>query len=125
MPMQLLQDYGERIIEEIIDEKGLRVECKQFIFLLTYQKSQCKSIFRSIFDMAQTVKSGGFLYRINPCNDKELQRCSIGATSWSRVCDFNGNHILDLLLADNGRDIEVHTDRYVYIRTYSGQIHKK
>ena len=41
--------------------------------------------------MAQTVKSGSFLYRINPNNDKELQRCSIGATSWSRVCDFKGN----------------------------------
>jgi hypothetical protein len=41
--------------------------------------------------MAQTVKAGAFLYRINPNNDKELQRCSIGASSWSRVCDFNGN----------------------------------
>jgi hypothetical protein len=75
--------------------------------------------------MAQTVKSGGFLYRINPNNDKELQRCSIGASSWSRVCDFNGNHILDLLLASNGKDIEVYTDRYVYVREYSGGIRKK
>lgn len=76
--------------------------------------------------MAQIVKSGGFLYRINPNNDKELQRCSIGATNgWSRVCDFNGNHILDLLLASNGKDIEVYTDRYVYVREYSGGIRKK
>ena len=76
--------------------------------------------------MAQIVKSGSFLYRINPSNDKELQRCSIGATNgWSRVCDFNGNHILDLLLAGNGKDIEVYTDRYVYVRDFSGGIHKK
>ena len=64
--------------------------------------------------MAQTVKAGAFLYRINPNNDKELQRCSIGA-----------NHILDLLLASNGKDIEVYTDRYVYVREYSGGIRKK
>ena len=76
--------------------------------------------------MAQIVKSGGFLYRINPNNDKEMQRCSIGATnSWSRVCEFNGNHILDLLLASNGKDIEVYTDRYVYIREFSGIVRKK
>lgn len=56
--------------------------------------------------MAQQVKAGSYIYRINPSNDRELQRCSIGATSWSRVCDFNGNHILDLILASNGKDIE-------------------
>lgn len=75
--------------------------------------------------MAQTVRIGAFLYRINPNNDKELQRCSIGATSWSRVCEFNGYHILDLLLASNGKDIEVYTDRYIYVREYSGGIRKK
>ena len=70
--------------------------------------------------MAQQVKAGGYIYRINPSNDRELQRCSIGAPSWSRVCDFNGNHILDLMLASNGKDIEVYTDRYVYVKMYSG-----
>lgn len=75
--------------------------------------------------MAQTVKSGGFLYRINPNDNRQLQRCSIGANSWSRVCEFNGYHILDLLLAPNGKDIEVYTDRYVYIRDYSGGIRMK
>ena len=75
--------------------------------------------------MAQTVKAGAFLYRINPNNDKELQRCSIGASSWSRVCDFNGNHILDLLLASNEKDIKIYTERYVYVREYSGGIRKK
>ena len=76
--------------------------------------------------MAQTVKSDGFLYRINPNNDKEMQRCSIGATNgWSRVTEFGGNHILDLLPASNGKDIEVYTDRYVYIREFSGVVRKK
>jgi len=70
--------------------------------------------------MAQQVKAGGYIYRINPSDDRELQRCSIGASSWSRVCDFNGNHILDLMLASNGKDIEVYTDRYVYVKMYSG-----
>lgn len=55
----------------------------------------------------------------------ELQRSSYGSSSWSRVAEFNGNHILDLLLAGNGKDIEVYTDRYVYVREYSGNIRKK
>ena len=46
--------------------------------------------------MANTVRVGAFLYRINPSNDKEMQRCPIGGNSWSRVTEFNGNHILDL-----------------------------
>ena len=75
--------------------------------------------------MAQSCKIGAYIYRINPSDNKQLQVCSIGATSWSKVCDFNGNHILDLLLVNNERDIEVYTDRYVYIRDYSGGIRKK
>jgi hypothetical protein len=54
-----------------------------------------------------------------------MQCRSIGGNSWSRVAEFNGNHILDLLLADNEKDIEVYTDRYVYLREYSGIIRKK
>ncbi len=75
--------------------------------------------------MANQVRVESFLYRINPDNDKELQRRSYGGSSWSRVAEFNGNHIIDLLLAPNGRDIEVYTDRYVYVREYSGGIRKK
>ena len=75
--------------------------------------------------MANQVRVESFLYRINPDNDKELQRRSYGDSSWSRVAEFNGNHIIDLLLAPNGRDIEVYTDRYVYVREYSGGIRKK
>ena len=75
--------------------------------------------------MANQVRVEAFIYRINPDNDKELQRHSIGGSSWSRVTEFNGNHILDLLLASNGKDIEVYTDRYVYLREYSGNVRKK
>lgn len=75
--------------------------------------------------MANTVRVGSFLYRINPSNDKEMQRCPMGGNSWSRVTEFNGNHILDLLLAPNGKDIEVYTDRYVFIRDNSGGVRKK
>ena len=75
--------------------------------------------------MANQVRVGTFIYRINPDNDKQMQRCQYGGSSWSRVAEFNGNHILDLLLAPNGRDIEVYTDRYVYLREYSGCIRKK
>ncbi len=75
--------------------------------------------------MASQVRVETFIYRINPKDDRELQRCSIGGSSWSRVTTFNGYHILDLLLSPNGRDIEVYTDRYVYIREYSGNVRKK
>lgn len=75
--------------------------------------------------MANQVRVETFVYRINPDNDKELQRRSIGGSCWSRVTEFNGNHILDLLLASNGKDIEVYTDRYVYLREYSGNVRKK
>ena len=60
--------------------------------------------------MANQVRVGTFIYRINPNNDKEMQRCQYGSNCWSRVAEFNGNHILDLLLAPNGKDIEVYTD---------------
>jgi hypothetical protein len=75
--------------------------------------------------MANQVRVETFIYRINPDNDKELQRRSIGGSSWSRVTEFNGNHILDLLLAPNGRDIEVYTDFGIYIREYSGGVRRK
>ena len=75
--------------------------------------------------MANQVRIESFIYRINPDDDRQLQRRSIGGTGWSRVTEFNGNHILDLLLAPNGRDIEVYTDRYVYLREFSGNVRKK
>lgn len=75
--------------------------------------------------MAQAVKVGGFIYRINPADDRQLQRATMGSNSWSRVTEFNGHHILDLLPAPNGRDIEVYTDYGTYIREASGVVRKK
>lgn len=75
--------------------------------------------------MAQAVKVGGFIYRINPNDDRQLQRATMGGNSWSRVTEFNGHHILDLLVAPNGCDIEVFTDFGTYIREASGAVRKK
>jgi len=74
--------------------------------------------------MANQVKVDAFIYRINPDDDRQLQRRSIGSSGWSRVTEFNGHHILDLLLASNGHDIEVYTDLYNYVREYSGVVRK-
>lgn len=75
--------------------------------------------------MAQAVKIGGFIYRINPNDDRQLQRATMGSNSWSRVTEFNGHHILDLLLAPNGKDMEMYTNRYVYIQQYRDGIKVK
>ena len=40
--------------------------------------------------MAQAVKVGGFIYRINPADDRQLQRATMGSNSWSRVTEFKG-----------------------------------
>ena len=75
--------------------------------------------------MASHVRIKTFIYRINPKDDREMQRCSIGSYTWSFVTRFNGYHILDLLLDENGKDILVFTDRYTYVREYSGAIRQK
>jgi hypothetical protein len=60
--------------------------------------------------MANQVRVGTFIYRINPDNDKQMQRRSFVGSSWSRVAEFNSYDILDVLLASNRKDIEVYTD---------------
>ena len=75
--------------------------------------------------MANQVRIEANVYRINPDDDRQLQRRSINGTQWSYVTGVNGYHILDLLLAPNGHDIEVYTDHGVYLREYSGCIRKK
>ena len=42
--------------------------------------------------MANQVRVGTFIYRINPDNDKQMQRCQYGCNCWSRVAEFNGNY---------------------------------
>lgn len=72
--------------------------------------------------MANQVRVGTFVYRINPGNDKQLQRRSFVGSSWSRVAEFNGYHILDLLLASNGKDIEVAPLIFVNRLNFSGNV---
>ena len=47
--------------------------------------------------MTNQTKVESFLYRTNPNNDKELQRCPIGNISWSRVTEYNGSNIISLI----------------------------
>ena len=75
--------------------------------------------------MAQAVKVGGFIYRINPADDRQLQRATMGSNSWSRVTEFNGHHILDLLLFNDAAATEIYTDYGIYIREYSGGVRRK
>ena len=67
--------------------------------------------------MANTVRVGAFLYRINPSNDKEMQRCPIGGNSWSRVTEFNGNHTV----AQRTSDIPPAPERVlaVFVESYA------
>lgn len=71
--------------------------------------------------MAQQVKID-FFYRINPSNDKELQRSSNGSSGWSRVCGFNDAHIYDLSVS--GDKIIANTSNGTFVREHSGVVHK-
>jgi hypothetical protein len=71
--------------------------------------------------MARECKVGSWLFRINPQNEKELQRGSIGSTSYSHLWSApNGERILDIL--PNGEDVDIFTDRHNYVRHKSGGI---
>lgn len=73
--------------------------------------------------MAKEVKAGNWLFRYS--NDqKELQRATVGSSSYSRVWSApNGERILDLTA--KGEDVEISTDRRTYVRTKSGNITSK
>lgn len=72
--------------------------------------------------MANKIRVGSWVFRINPDDPRTLQRATIGSNSWSRVTEFNGYEILDLL--QQGEDLYVVTERYDYIRRKSGVIEK-
>ena len=73
--------------------------------------------------MAKEVKAGNWLFRYS--NDqKELQRATVGSSSYSRVWSApNGERILDLTA--KGEDVVISTDRHTYVRTKSGNITSK
>lgn len=74
--------------------------------------------------MARECKAGSWLFRINPSNDKELQRASIGSTSYSQVWTApNGERILDINA--KGDEVLIQTDRRNYVRSKSGGVSSK
>ena len=71
--------------------------------------------------MGNACKAGAWLFRINPKNDRELQKASIGSSSYSFLWSApNGEHILDI--SPKGEDVLIQTDRHNYIRQKSGGI---
>ena len=73
--------------------------------------------------MAREVKAGSWLFRISD-NQKELQRASLGSSSYSHLWSApNGERILDLIA--NGDDVVISTDRHTYVRSKSGSVSLK
>ncbi len=74
--------------------------------------------------MAQAVKAGAYLYRINPSNDRELHRASMGSSSFSHIWSApNGERILDIIA--KGDEVFISTTRHTYVRSKSGGINLK
>ena len=73
--------------------------------------------------MAREVKAGSWLFRISD-NQKELQKASLGSSSYSHLWSApNGERILDL--SASGEDVVISTDRHTYVRSKSGNISSK
>ena len=74
--------------------------------------------------MARECKAGNWLFRINPNNEKELQRASLGSTSYSQVWTApNGERILDINA--KGDEVDIQTDRHNYVHLKSGGVKLK
>ncbi len=70
--------------------------------------------------MARECKAGSWLFRIDPSNDKQLQRASIGSTYSLLWTAPNGERIFDI--ESNGEDVIIQTDRHCYVRSKSGGV---
>ena len=74
--------------------------------------------------MASECKAGSWMFRINPSDSKQLQRATVGSSSYSHLWSApNGERILDI--SARGEDVEICTDRHTYIRTKSGNVKQK
>ena len=74
--------------------------------------------------MARECKAGNWLFRINPSNDKELQKASLGSSRYSHIWSApNGERILDIIA--KGDEVLIQTDRRNYIRSKSGGVSPK
>ena len=70
--------------------------------------------------MARECKAGSWLFRISD-NQRELQRASLGSSSYSHLWSApNGERILDI--SAKGEDVEIQTDRHTYVRKKDGNI---
>jgi hypothetical protein len=73
--------------------------------------------------MAKEVKAGNWLFRISD-NQRDLQRASLGSSSYSHVWSApNGERILDILA--KGEDVVINTERNNYVRSKSGGVSLK
>ncbi len=73
--------------------------------------------------MAKEIKAGAWLFRISD-NQRDLQRCSIGSSSFSHLWSAPiGEHILDIYVS--GEDVIINTNRHNYVRLKSGGVRLK
>ena len=69
-------------------------------------------------NMARECRIGAWLFRINPSNDRQLQRATIGGGFSLLWTAPNGERIIDIYSFDD--NVLIDTDRHDYIRYKSG-----
>lgn len=71
--------------------------------------------------MARECKAGNWLFRIDPKDEKKLQRAPVCSSSYSHLWSApNGERILDIIA--RGEDVVIETTRHTYIRNKNGNI---
>ncbi len=70
--------------------------------------------------MARECRTGTWLFRINPSDDRQLQRATIGGSYSLLWTAPNGERILDIHA--RGDEVVIETDRHDYVRTKSGNV---
>lgn len=69
-------------------------------------------------NMAKECRTGAWLFRINPSNDRQLQRATVGGGFSLLWTAPNGERIIDIYTFDD--NVLIDTDRHDYIRYKSG-----
>ena len=61
--------------------------------------------------MANICKAGNWVFRINPSDNRQLQRAAVGSSNFSHLWSApNGERIMDI--GARGEDVEIETDRH-------------
>ena len=82
------------------------------------------SFYKRYFIMARECKAGNWLFRIDPKDEKKLQRAPVGSSSYSHLWSApNGERILDV--TSRGEDVVIETTRHTYIRNKNGNVSSK